>query len=69
MRVFVTVGTTKFDDLIFGVISADVQGLLISQGYTEMVIQSGKTDLVPKPANSLFNISSYNYKASLEEVR
>ena len=69
MRVFVTVGTTKFDDLIFGVISSDVQGLLKSQGYTEMVIQSGKTDLVLKSVDYLLKISSYNYKASLDEVR
>ena len=44
-RVFVTVGTTRFDQLIETVLGAQNQSLqltLAAKGYTHLLIQSGK---------------------------
>lgn len=40
-RVFVTVGTTEFDELVRTVTSSDVLQTLSSRGYQEMVLQIG----------------------------
>ena len=45
MRVFVTVGTTKFDSLIHTILSTDVQAVLKEKNFTQMVIQYGKSDV------------------------
>ena len=45
MRVFVTVGTTKFDSLIHAILSTDVQAVLKEKKFTQMVIQYGKSDV------------------------
>ena len=45
MRVFVTVGTTKFDSLIHAILSTDVQAALREKKFSQMVIQYGKSDV------------------------
>ncbi len=45
MKVFVTVGTTKFDHLIYQVFSEDVQKALADRGYTQMKVQFGKSKI------------------------
>jgi len=69
MHVFVTVGTTMFEELIQCVCSSAIQKKLSDLGYTSMVIQSGKTDLIEDdiPESGL-DVSWYNYKPSLSEV-
>ncbi|XP_055034415.2 UDP-N-acetylglucosamine transferase subunit ALG13 [Misgurnus anguillicaudatus] len=47
--VFVTVGTTCFDDLIVTVTSNECVQALIDRGYTDMVLQVGRGSVVPDP--------------------
>lgn len=46
-RIFVTVGTTKFDELIEKVLSREILEVLATKGYNELVLQIGKTSLIP----------------------
>lgn len=48
MKVFVTVGTTKFESLVRKVLSEDVLLALKAKGYTKITIQSGKSDFDKK---------------------
>ena len=43
--VLVTVGTTKFDELIHAVIQPDALTALKQQGYTDVLLQTGNTDV------------------------
>ncbi|XP_076766023.1 alg13 UDP-N-acetylglucosaminyltransferase subunit [Xylocopa sonorina] len=45
--VFVTVGTTKFDELIRTLLTSEILEALSSKGYNELVLQVGKTLYVP----------------------
>jgi len=69
MHVFVTVGTTMFEELIQCVCSKIIQEKLSELGYTSMVIQTGRTELVEDdiPESGL-GVSWFNYKPSLSEV-
>lgn len=68
-RVFVTVGTTTFDELIQTVLSEDFVQILIHCGFSELVIQAGKGGQeVPLPKfPDNFNILVFEYKPSLKE--
>lgn len=68
MRVFVTVGTTRFDALLASILSKDVQQVLLRKGFDEMVIQSGKSIICPSDLQScLVKIEEqFDYKPSLE---
>ncbi|XP_076628375.1 alg13 UDP-N-acetylglucosaminyltransferase subunit [Colletes latitarsis] len=46
-RVFVTVGTTKFDELIETVLNSEILEALSLKGYNELILQIGKTSYVP----------------------
>lgn len=46
-RVFVTVGTTYFDELIQSIDNIEVIKSLSSQGYTELIMQIGKGNYIP----------------------
>ncbi|BFZ54276.1 N-acetylglucosaminyldiphosphodolichol N-acetylglucosaminyltransferase catalytic subunit alg13 [Savitreella phatthalungensis] len=50
--VFVTVGSTSFDDLVSSVLSRHVLDALVSQGYNRLTIQHGDTNLT-LPASDL----------------
>jgi UDP-N-acetylglucosamine transferase subunit ALG13 len=47
MKVFVTVGTTEFDELIKQVTNVEFLKLLREKGYTSMTIQKGKGYYIP----------------------
>ena len=46
-KVFVTVGTTKFHELIETVLTSAVLEALSLKGYNELILQIGKTSLAP----------------------
>jgi beta-1,4-N-acetylglucosaminyltransferase len=48
MRLFVTVGTTKFDYLVQKVLSEEVLQKLRDRGFTEVTLQTGKSDFDKK---------------------
>lgn len=66
MRVFVTVGTTKFPQLVSAILSPDILSLLYSQGYSSLTIQAGNTS-VQSPTDSPLDIQIFDYKPSLAE--
>ncbi|XP_026868846.1 UDP-N-acetylglucosamine transferase subunit ALG13 homolog isoform X3 [Electrophorus electricus] len=47
--VFVTVGTTSFDDLIASMTSSEVVKVLLDRGYTDLVLQIGRGSFIPDP--------------------
>lgn len=49
MHVFVTVGSTKFDDLVNAVLSSPVQNTLRVKGYSSLVVQCGNSSFDSAP--------------------
>jgi len=66
MRVFVTVGTTRFDSLVSEVLKEAVIRELKLKGYDCIKIQSGKS-VVPEDHHITPNVEVYDYKPSLKE--
>ncbi|XP_052470223.1 UDP-N-acetylglucosamine transferase subunit ALG13 homolog [Carassius gibelio] len=65
--VFVTVGTTSFDDLIGSVTSDESVKALIGRGYTDMVLQVGRGS-VPDPDRCPgLSLQVFHYKDSIAE--
>ena len=71
MKVFVTVGTTKFDKLLKRLLDLDVQKALKAKGYTELTIQYGNSDFVDPRTELGFEelevVESFHFKPSLEK--
>ncbi|XP_041111995.1 UDP-N-acetylglucosamine transferase subunit ALG13 homolog isoform X1 [Polyodon spathula] len=69
--VFVTVGTTSFDELISCVTSEDVILALRELGYGRLVLQIGRGTVQPVPYSSAqFTLEVFRYKDSItEEIR
>ncbi|XP_041076467.1 UDP-N-acetylglucosamine transferase subunit ALG13 homolog isoform X3 [Polyodon spathula] len=69
--VFVTVGTTSFDELISCVTSEDVIQALRELGYGRLVLQIGRGAVQPVPYSSAqFTLEVFRYKDSItEEIR
>lgn len=69
--IFVTVGSTGFDQIISLVTSTPFLQLLISQGFAKLVVQYGKSrNSFIKMQNNFINeieIIGYDYKPSLRE--
>ncbi|KAH9500547.1 N-acetylglucosaminyldiphosphodolichol N-acetylglucosaminyltransferase catalytic subunit alg13 [Bulinus truncatus] len=64
-RLFVTVGTTKFDSLIKEVTSNHVLLSLRKLGFTDVILQIGKGDYIPEASESdVPKISHYRFKDS-----
>nr|XP_021155961.1 LOW QUALITY PROTEIN: putative bifunctional UDP-N-acetylglucosamine transferase and deubiquitinase ALG13 [Columba livia] len=64
--VFVTVGTTSFDDLIATVSSPAALQVLRSRGYEQLVLQVGRGALEPAPSGSAaVAVESFRFKDSL----
>ncbi|XP_050033583.1 UDP-N-acetylglucosamine transferase subunit ALG13 [Dermacentor andersoni] len=63
--VFVTVGTTSFDELIETVVSPEVLAVLNSQGYTKVLLQVGKGSTPKVEGHVEPSVESYNFKDSL----
>ncbi|XP_034174011.2 alg13 UDP-N-acetylglucosaminyltransferase subunit [Osmia lignaria lignaria] len=68
-KVFVTVGTTKFDELIRTALSSEVLEALSSRGYNEMILQIGKTLFVPDrtPCCGFLNIEYFNLSVNIND--
>uniref|UniRef100_UPI0035902275 UDP-N-acetylglucosamine transferase subunit ALG13-like isoform X2 n=1 Tax=Myxine glutinosa TaxID=7769 RepID=UPI0035902275 len=70
MTVFVTVGTTSFDELIKQVCSESVMQVLHSRGYSDLVLQVGRGNIEPEsvPLHTFgMNVLAYRFKDSLDE--
>ena len=70
MHAFVTVGSTKFDDLIDTVTSEDFLTRLFATGYTRLVVQYGNSNLQrPFRDETSFgvNVVAWRFKPSLSE--
>uniref|UniRef100_T1J3R8 UDP-N-acetylglucosamine transferase subunit ALG13 n=1 Tax=Strigamia maritima TaxID=126957 RepID=T1J3R8_STRMM len=65
--VFVTVGTTSFDNLIKTVTSDSVIKELRSRNYTKILLQIGSGETEPR-ANSMIAIDYFRYKSSLTDA-
>ena len=70
-NLFVTVGTTKFDDLVQRVVSPVALDWMVSQGFTSLTIQYGrgeppKIDEMVGTRPKGLSIQSYDFKASLD---
>ncbi|KAG8510676.1 UDP-N-acetylglucosamine transferase subunit ALG13, partial [Galemys pyrenaicus] len=66
--VFVTVGTTSFDDLIARISAHDSLQIIQSLGYSRLVLQIGRGNVVPEPfSTESFTLDVYRYKESLKE--
>ncbi|ESP01848.1 hypothetical protein LOTGIDRAFT_205122 [Lottia gigantea] len=66
-KVFVTVGTTQFDELIHHVSSSQTVEVLKKLGYTELMLQIGNGTEPDIPDVKNFDIEYYQFKNSLEE--
>ncbi|XP_004685774.1 PREDICTED: UDP-N-acetylglucosamine transferase subunit ALG13 homolog isoform X1 [Condylura cristata] len=65
---FVTVGTTSFDDLIARITAHDSLQIIQSLGYNRLVLQVGRGSVVPEPFRTeSFTLDVYRYKDSLKE--
>ncbi|XP_037687380.1 UDP-N-acetylglucosamine transferase subunit ALG13 homolog [Choloepus didactylus] len=65
---FVTVGTTSFDDLITCVSARDSLQIIKSLGYNQLILQIGRATVVPEPfSTESFTLDVYRYKNSLKE--
>ncbi|KAJ8255445.1 hypothetical protein GJAV_G00204950 [Gymnothorax javanicus] len=66
--VFVTVGTTSFDDLIQCIISEDVTQVLVGLGYQKLVLQVGNGSLLPDPDSCpALGLHAFRFKDSIAE--
>ncbi|KAM9274267.1 UDP-N-acetylglucosamine transferase subunit ALG13-like [Morus bassanus] len=66
--VFVTVGTTSFDDLIATVCSPAALQVLQSRGYEKLVLQVGRGALKPELCStSALAVEAFRFKESLAE--
>ncbi|EGF82268.1 hypothetical protein BATDEDRAFT_10179 [Batrachochytrium dendrobatidis JAM81] len=48
MRVFVTVGTTRFDDLVEAVLDPSFLQLLVKHGFNQLILQHGHSPIPPQ---------------------
>ena len=77
MHAFVTVGSTRFDALIQAVFTEDVLSCLCRKGYTNLVVQCGKSTFelasairdgaTHKLSRAGVDIEFWSYKPSLQE--
>ncbi|KAK6185057.1 hypothetical protein SNE40_007378 [Patella caerulea] len=65
--VFVTVGTTQFDDLIQTICSTSVTEELNKLGYTDLILQIGNGKDPERVDEQNLNIKFYRFKNSIEE--
>ncbi|XP_062512304.1 UDP-N-acetylglucosamine transferase subunit ALG13 homolog [Corticium candelabrum] len=64
--VFVTVGTTKFDELIETVTSDSIKKVLLERDYDRLLLQIGRGSFEPVSSkDSSFVVESYQFKNSL----
>lgn len=66
---FATVGTTQFDALISSLLSAEVLGLLASQGYTRLLLQIGRGAEPCLPASAPLEIEWYARAGAMQSLQ
>lgn len=68
-KIFVTVGTTKFDNLIETVTNAEVLKALSIKGYSRLVLQIGNSSLKPNytPRHGFDSIEYFQLSPSIVE--
>ena len=68
-KVFVTVGTTRFEKLVNAALSPTALTWMESQGYTCLVVQygTGQEPTVPDTRPESLSIQTYKFKPSLDE--
>lgn len=65
---FVTVGTTSFDELIESITSADAIQALKARGYERLILQVGRGSLLPDPENyPHVKLKAFRFKDSIAE--
>lgn len=69
-KIFVTVGTTKFDSLISQVTADAVLEALSAKGFEEMILQIGETQIEPdcKPRCGFKSIAYFKLTSSLRDL-
>jgi beta-1,4-N-acetylglucosaminyltransferase len=68
MQVFVTVGTTKFKDLVEMALSIAFMDVLVSHGYRRMIIQTGASHSEPITfTHKTLNVESFTYTKRINE--
>ncbi|KAL4222377.1 UDP-N-acetylglucosamine transferase subunit ALG13 [Mactra antiquata] len=66
-RVFVTVGTTKFDKLIQTICKPATLKCLQMLGYSEVLLQIGSGEVIPTDNRPAIKLDYYRYKSSIKE--
>lgn len=67
-RVFVTVGSTCFDELVSEVTKSEVLKVLYSKGFQFLTIQIGKGTIIPKEGDNFgIKVEFFRYKEGLDE--
>ncbi|KAF7389150.1 UDP-N-acetylglucosamine transferase subunit ALG13 [Vespula maculifrons] len=68
-KVFVTVGTTSFDDLISTILNHEVLEALALRGYNYLSLQIGKSSLEPDctPRYGINHIEYFHLSSSIED--
>ena len=67
MQAFVTVGSTKFDDLIDAIASEDFLTRLFAGGYTRLVVQYGNSKLRLTETSYGVEVIAWPFKPNLGE--
>ncbi|XP_055018262.1 UDP-N-acetylglucosamine transferase subunit ALG13 homolog isoform X1 [Boleophthalmus pectinirostris] len=66
--VFVTVGTTSFDELIEAIISPAVVEVLKDRGYEKLILQVGRGTIFPTPETcAQISLETFRYKDSIAD--
>ncbi|XP_039253715.1 UDP-N-acetylglucosamine transferase subunit ALG13-like isoform X2 [Styela clava] len=65
MSVFVTVGTTFFEDLVENVTSKNVIQMMQEFGYSSLIIQYGRGKFPVLPDSNNFPCETFDYKSSI----
>nr|CDS34467.1 UDP N acetylglucosamine transferase subunit [Hymenolepis microstoma]CUU97827.1 UDP N acetylglucosamine transferase subunit [Hymenolepis microstoma] len=68
MAVFVTVGTTLFDDLIEVVDTKKFHTALFNLGYKKIFIQYGNGSIVPSVPDSPLEIDAFRFRTNLSSI-
>lgn len=68
-KIFVTVGTTSFDDLIVTILNPKTLEVLASNGYNYLSLQIGKSSLTPDctPRYGIDHIEYFHLISSIED--
>lgn len=65
--VFITVGTTAFDDLVQTIVSEQILTTLVAEGYTKIILQTGRGLYEVNTNRSDIQIETYKFKDSIED--